>query len=220
MFSTGNIILEFRGPWGVPVQIGSSIWLLAIAFLFGATSPYEMFYSVVFFILVMGSIYLHELGHAWGCLVQGIPVRRVVLYGGGGFCEHTRSASRRQSELIVAMGPIVNLTIWSVASLIAPAIDQPEAYWLVSSLANINLFLAILNLLPAQPLDGGRLMHLALLRILSPRAATAIAGAVGLVISILWLPAMLFSFAFFGLILIFIPSIAFHWHMVRQAITA
>jgi len=70
--------------------------------------------------LLTGSIFLHELGHAWGTIVQGIPVRRIMIYGGGGFCERSRSASVKQRELIVAMGPIVNLVIWAFASLSLP----------------------------------------------------------------------------------------------------
>ena len=44
---------------------------------------------------------LHEMGHAWGALVQGVPVRRIMLHGGGGFCERARSATAREDELIV-----------------------------------------------------------------------------------------------------------------------
>ena len=49
---------------------------------------------MAFLAMVVGSIFLHEMGHAWGCLVQGIPVTRIVMYGGGGLCERSRSASR------------------------------------------------------------------------------------------------------------------------------
>jgi hypothetical protein len=78
---------------------------------------------------LVGSIFLHELGHAWGATVQGVPVRRIVINGGGGFCEQARSATRRQDELIVAMGPIVNLTIWAAGSLAAPPIVAPFRAW-------------------------------------------------------------------------------------------
>ena len=75
---------------------------------FGGT-PRDFAFDLMFFAILIGSIYLHELGHAWGCLIQGVPVRRVMIYGGGGFCEPTRSSTRYEQELIVAMGPIVNL---------------------------------------------------------------------------------------------------------------
>ena len=217
MFSTGALIYQFRGPWGVPVQVGSSILLLALLFVMGSTTPEDFFYSAIFFGLVMLSIYLHELGHAWGALIQGIPVSRVVLYGGGGFCEHC-SGTPRESELIVAMGPIVNLTLWAICSLIAPAIDDPALYWLISSTAMINIFLAVLNLLPVLPLDGGRLLHLLFLRFMPERPALILSGLVGLLLAVLWIPLMILSFVFFGLVLFFIPSISLHWRMLRDAL--
>lgn len=58
----------------------------------------------MFFPILPGSIHLHELGHACGNPAQVVPVNRIMLYGGGGFCERTRSATRYEQELIVAMG--------------------------------------------------------------------------------------------------------------------
>lgn len=208
-------IAEFRGPWGVPVQIGPSIVLLPLVFLTVAGSPEMLIQDVIFVALLIGSIFLHELGHAWGCLIQGIPVRRIMLYGGGGFCEPSRSATAYQDELIVAMGPIVNLTLWAGASLLAPMMGSEPLAWILYDLAAINLFLAVLNLIPVLPLDGGRLFHLALLRVMPSDVAMRVAGGLGLVLSVLWIPMMLMSFAFLGLVLFFWPSIRLHWMLLR-----
>jgi Zn-dependent protease len=147
-------IFEFRGPLGVPVQIGGSLIFLLLIFVNFSSGPEALFYSLIYFGLVVGSIFLHEMGHAWGAWIQGVAVRRVMIYGGGGFCEHA-PASRYEDELIVAMGPITNVVIWAVASLAAPYIESPEVWWVVSSLADLNLFLAIFNMIPVFPLDGG-----------------------------------------------------------------
>ncbi|WP_428548482.1 metalloprotease [Profundibacter sp.] len=156
MFGSSKVIFEFRGFFGVPVHIGSSILLLVLLFLSFGTSAAQLLYNAIFLGLIIGSIYLHGLGHACATLIQGIPVRRIMIYGGGGFCERTRSATPRQEELIVAMGPIVNLTIWAVASLIWPYMPEGLLMWAVNLLAWINLFLAIFNMIPVQPLDGGK----------------------------------------------------------------
>lgn len=217
MFNESKVIYEFRGPFGVPVQIGSSILLLFLVFLSFGSGPTALYYDLIFLALVIGSIFLHELGHAWGCLVQGIPVRRIMLYGGGGFCEPVRSISARQDELVVAMGPIVNLTLWAVASLLLPYLPGGQFAWAVSMLAWINLFLALFNLLPVMPLDGGKLFQLALIRVLPPVLATRIAGGVGLTIAVFWVPMMVLSYFTLGLVLFFIPPIGLHWQMVRRA---
>jgi len=216
MFGSSKVIYEFRGVFGVPVQIGSSILLLVFLFLSFGSSGAQLFYNAIFLGLVLGSIYLHELGHAWATLIQGIPVRRIMIYGGGGFCERTRSANARQDELIVAMGPIVNLTIWAVASLVWPYMPEGILMWAVNLLAWINLFLAIFNMIPVQPLDGGKLFHLLLLRFMSPGMATRIAGGVGLVIAVLWIPAMILAYIKLGFLLFFIPPISLHWQMLRR----
>lgn len=208
-------IFQFRGPWGIPVQIGASLILLAFIFLNLGGEGRDFAYSAVFFGLVLLSIFLHELGHAFGCRVQGVPVTRIMIYGGGGFCQHRPARTPREDELIVIMGPIVNAVIWAVCVQALPLIEDPNLAWGVSSLMWINGVLALLNLIPVMPLDGGRLFQLLLQRFLSPGQARRIAGGVGLVLAVLWVPAMIFVYLSYGMALLFNPPIAVHWRMVR-----
>lgn len=212
-------IFEFRGPWDVPVHIGSSLIMLFLAIVMlggGISSGTDLAYALTFFAILILSIYLHELGHAWGCLIQGVPVRRVMLYGGGGFCEHARSTSAYEDELIVAMGPIVNLAIWAITSMIAPSFAGTSAGWVLETAAYLNLFLAIFNLMPVMPLDGGRLFHLLLLRLMPAPVAMQVAGGVGLAIAIAWIPLMILAFVYVGFILLFFPPIGVHWRMLTK----
>ena len=186
--------------------------LIFVAFGGGVTS---LFYDVIFVSILIGSIFLHEVGHAWGCVVQGVPVRRIMIHGGGGFCEHARSPSFREQELIVAMGPIVNLAIWAVASLAYTYMTPSTASWVVYWIGTINLFLALFNLLPVHPLDGGKLLQLLLLRFLPSSTATRISGGIGLFIAVLWVPGMIWLFFNVGLVLFFFPPIMLHLQMLR-----
>ncbi|NNE78859.1 MAG: hypothetical protein HKN18_01180 [Silicimonas sp.] len=216
MFRDTQPIFEFRGPWGVPIQFGASIFILAIILIDFSGTPRSFAFDLMFFGILIGSIFLHELGHAWGALIQGVPVRRIMLYGGGGFCEHTRSATRHEQELIVAMGPIVNLALWAIAGLIAPMISDPETKWVFQTIAWVNGFLAILNMVPVHPLDGGKLFELLLHRLLPPDLAIRISAGVGLVLSVLWVPVMVLWFMTSGVALLFLPSIRLHWEMLRR----
>ena len=216
MFRDNNPIFEFRGPWGVPVQVGASLILLLMIFVdFGGT-PRDFVFDLMFFAILIGSIYLHELGHAWGCLIQGVPVRRVMIYGGGGFCEPSRSSSRYEQELIVAMGPIVNLTLWALAGLIAPFIADPEIAWVFLTIAWVNGFLFILNMLPVHPLDGGKLFELLLHRFLPSGVAITVSASIGLILAIIWIPLMAWTFLHIGVVLFFLPSVRLHWQMLRR----
>ncbi len=212
-----SAIFQFRGPWNIPIQFSQSLIFLILIIVGFNYDPDSLPYALGIVAILLTSILLHELGHAWGCLVQGVPVNRVVLYGGGGFCEHRRSTSSYEDELIVAMGPIVNLTLWAVCSLLEPLIASPDLGWVLAVTASLNLWLALFNLLPLMPLDGGRLLHALLNRVVSPGTATRIAGLVGLIGVLLWVPMMIFAYVSFGFVFLFFPPLLRHWHMLRHA---
>jgi stage IV sporulation protein FB len=215
---TENPIAEFRGPWAIPVQLGASLMILPLFVLLNGISAGALLAGALFILVLVLAILLHELGHAWACRICGIPVRRIMISGAGGFTEQGRSSSRSQDELIVAMGPIVNLVIWAAGSL---ALDQigfsalgwlgPVAYMVVW----INFYIAVFNLLPVIPLDGGRLLNLFLNRVTSPRTAARISGTVGMIAILLWIPMMYYSWRHFGFVLLFLPSINLHWQMMN-----
>ena len=220
MFQTGPTLFSVKGLFGVRVDVSQSLVILAGLLLFLAGLSNILWVGILVAMLLT-SIYLHELGHAWGCLIQGVPVTRIVLHGGGGFCEHARSASRHQQELIVAMGPLVNLALWALASLLswwifsspAMGLDAIGSYLML--FARLNLALFVFNLIPVQPLDGGKLLQLGLLRFLPQKQAIRMAGAVGLVFAVLWWPALIYVSLTFGWLLLFAPPIMLHWHMAR-----
>ncbi|MGC1496835.1 MAG: site-2 protease family protein [Sulfitobacter sp.] len=214
MFNNDNPIFQFNGPFGIPVQIGGTIIMLPLIFISFSGDSTALMFDLIFVAMLIGSIFLHELGHAWGCRVQGVPVRRIMIHGGGGFCEQSRSANYDQQELIVAMGPIVNLTIWAVASLAYPSFEGTTG-WMIFLLAQMNLFLALFNLLPVHPLDGGKLFQLILLRFLPASTATRISGGVGLVLAVLWIPGMIWLYFNIGFILFFFPPVRLHLQMLR-----
>jgi Zn-dependent protease len=233
MLHNDKPIFRFNGLMGVPVEIGQSILMLIGIFVFAFGSGGNFVYGGILFAMLVISIYLHELGHAWGSQVQGIPVARIMLTGGGGFCQAKRTGSVREQELVVAMGPLVNLALWALASLASTYIiaaqarglspDVPFSYgwelqlaFYLSLFARINLAFAIFNLIPVQPLDGGKLFHLAMLRLMIPRKALRITGAVGLIFSVLWIPVLILLYISAGWVLFFIPSIKQHWAMWRS----
>lgn len=225
MYGNDRAVYRIETPFGFPVEIRLSIVMLAVLFLlFSAGSVQGAIDALILVAMILTAIFLHEMGHAWGCMVQGIAVRRVVIFGGGGFCEH-RPSSYKQDELIVAMGPLVNIGLWAISSLIANwgAMQLDEAtpdwqyyalYW-VDTFGLINLALFCFNMVPVQPLDGGKLFHIAMRRLMPPLAALRITGIVGVVFSVLWWPGLLFLFLSSGWLLFFAPSLKLHLAMMR-----
>lgn len=218
-------IYSFRGPMGVRVDIGQSLIYLVGLFLYMGLNG-NILYSVILIGMLLLSIFLHELGHAWGAIVQGVPVRRVMIYGGGGFCQPARSVSRYEDELFTLAGPLVNLALWAISGIVSYLLYQYGPMttfvdWVIYYLwifGQLNLVLFCLNLVPVLPLDGGRLFHLLLCRLMSFDIATRIAGGVGLVISVLWIPGMIWLYLTFGWALLIIPPIRPNLTMLRHGV--
>ena len=118
------------------------------------------------------------------------------------------------------MGPIVSLSLLAGAGLIARLISDPETAWVFWTISSLNGFLALLNLLPVNPLDGGKLFSLMMHRVCRPRLAVMISAGVGLICALLWVPMTVYGFIQFGFILFFLPSVALHWRMLKGAARA
>ena len=227
MGGTGNMIGQVRGPWGVPIQIDGSI-LFLLGFLLYMSLGGSLIDGAIFAAILLSAITLHELGHAWATQVQGLPVRRIVLHGGGGFCERGGSASCAQDRFIVAMGPLTNLALWAIAGVVGWALPHLfvalglpvgrlffEIAWAITLFGWVNLFFFAFNMMPVQPLDGGKLFHHAMLAVLPPRTAQRVTGGVGFALSILWIPAFLWLYLTWGFILFFMPNPKLHWRMMK-----
>jgi len=121
-----------------------------------------MFTAVITSLLFFVSIILHELGHSIVAIARGIPVRSITLFIFGGVAQTEKDSDSAATEFKVAIaGPLVSFALavlfYVLRALAAPYSVHVEAAcdWLVS----INLAVAIFNLLPGFPLDGGRVFR-------------------------------------------------------------
>jgi Zn-dependent protease len=104
--------------------------------------------------------------------------------------------------------------IWANAGT-EPGYVLSEVMYFIWLFGQINFFFAVFNMIPVQPLDGGKLFHLLMLRFMGGAAAQQVTGAVGFALSVVWIPAMIVVFYFQGWVLFFIPSISLHYRMMR-----
>jgi Zn-dependent protease/CBS domain-containing protein len=133
--------------------------------------------SLLFFL----SILLHELGHAVVALRHGIGIRSITLFIFGGVAQMDEDPPDGATEFkIAAIGPVVSLALAALFYLVASAPLVGEAGRAVARyLALINLVLAVFNLVPAFPLDGGRLLRGLLWQRAGKLRATRIAAGAG-----------------------------------------
>jgi Zn-dependent protease/CBS domain-containing protein len=134
-------------------------------------------------LLFFASILLHELGHSVVALRHGIPIRSITLFIFGGVARLARDPQDGRTELkIAAAGPAVSLLLGLAFSAVARldalgAAGQGVARYL----AVINMLVAAFNLVPAFPLDGGRLLRGVLWRAAGKGRATRAAARAGTV---------------------------------------
>ncbi len=189
--------------------------LLWAAFQFGTASGAGMAGAVfgvtaVSFLFVL--ITLHELGHSFAAQRYGVPVKQIVLSPIGGVAQLMRMPEKPIEEFVIAIaGPAVNFVIavlmWGAASLFDINLINTRAILLgyggVSFAALFtyifvyNIFLALFNLLPAFPMDGGRIFRSLLAMRLEYVRATKIAATVGRGVAILMGIYGLFNGGFF-----------------------
>lgn len=118
--------------------------------------------AVVAALLSVASLYGHELAHALVARRFGIPVRTISLFLLGGMAHITRESPTPRAEFLIAVaGPVASLAIGLLAAGVGWALwDRLPAVGVLGFwLATLNIPLAIFNLVPAYPLDGGRVLR-------------------------------------------------------------
>src|SRR5690349_17690067 len=118
--------------------------------------------AVLFFVSLLG----HELGHAVTARREGMDLDGITLWLFGGVARFKGMFPSARAELRIALaGPAVSLVIGVVCSVLAWTLGLPSAAdGVLAWLGYVNLILLVVNLLPALPLDGGRVLHATLWR--------------------------------------------------------
>lgn len=144
--------------------------------------------GLLYMVLLFACVLAHEFGHIFTARAFGVPTPDVTLLPIGGVARLARIPEKPSEEFLVAIaGPLVNVAIAAVLVLFAGAhLDlaqlatmQSTTISLVDRLAEVNLFLALFNMIPAFPMDGGRVLRALLAIKLGHLRATEIAAAIG-----------------------------------------
>lgn len=205
----GFIERSFPMSWSFPIGrlLGSELrvhatfflllaWIAASAWSSGG--PMVALANTLFILALFACVVAHEYGHALMARRFGIQTPDITLLPIGGMARMERMPEKPSQEIAVALaGPAVNVVIWALLMALGATVnvdtltDPTTTRDFMGRLAAVNLFLAIFNLIPAFPMDGGRVLRALLATRMDRVRATRIAATVGQIAA--------FLFVFWGL---------------------
>lgn len=188
--------------FGIDLYIHATFWLLpALVLMSGLLGEgiAEAFLSVAVVLALFACVLLHELGHSLAARVFGIGTRDITLYPIGGVARLERMSERPYEELVIALaGPAVNVIIAILIatpmflaglSLVPTWQTFPIAENFLLRLVWLNIGLVVFNMIPAFPMDGGRVFRSILAMFFDRLLATRVAVFLGAGIAALFVCA-------------------------------
>ncbi len=181
----GLVTLSFGGQLtGFPQLSGLVPWILGL----------------ITALLLFASVLAHELGHSVAAIQQGISVKSITLFIFGGLASLERESKTPGEAFLVAIaGPLVSLLLFGLFTVLAltTSVSGPLAV-IINLLASINLVLALFNLLPGLPLDGGNILKALVWKITgNPYKGVVFASRVGQFFG--WLAVIVGGLAILGI---------------------
>lgn len=172
--------IEIRLHWTF-VLLPIYIYFSSLASGFGIAGATT---SVLLVLAIFGCVLLHELGHAFAARQFGIPTRDITLLPIGGVAALERIPRNPLQEMWIAVaGPLVNVVI-AAALLLLIGFGGIFNGGFFASLALANIVLVLFNLIPAFPMDGGRILRSSLALFTNWHHATEIAVSVGKILAV------------------------------------
>jgi len=186
---------------------------VALSHYLARQSPADAFTGVAFIFSLFAIVVLHELGHALTARRFGIPTRDITLLPIGGVARLDRMPQDPKQELLVALaGPAVNVVLAAILFVVLELGEGLAAYGQVVRVGGsfldqlfwVNVSLAVFNLLPAFPMDGGRVLRGLLALRMDYLRATQIAAGIGQAMAVLFGFVGLFTNPFLVFIALFV----------------
>ncbi len=169
---------------GIPIKVHISLIFMVLVMI----SFYGLFTGIILELGLICSIVLHELGHSIVAIQKGCRVREITLMFIGGAAQMERIPEKPIDEFFMAVaGPIVSLILGITGIVLSMLLSFiPYISTVLYTLGGINLALTIFNLIPAFPMDGGRVLRAALAAHTGRVKATFIAARIGKILAVLF----------------------------------
>ncbi len=213
--------------WSLLVVVALIAWSLAAGFfpveVPGRATGWYWLAGTVAAVVFVASLLAHELAHSVVAQRSGVRVDGITLWLFGGVSRLSGDVSSARTEaLITAVGPLTSLVLGGVFVLLGLGLSAGHAPGLLSVTLNwlgtINLLLAAFNLIPAAPLDGGRILRALVWARTGDRfRATRVASRAGMLFGIILIGYGLFTFAATGNVIGGVWAVFLGWFLLSAA---
>lgn len=174
--------------FGADVHLHATLFLFAALFLWqsAADQGWEAAWEFGgYYIGVFASILVHEFGHVFVARLHGIDCRKITLHALGGLAHLDAAPDRPRDEFLIAFaGPATSAVLAGVMWAASSGVTAPGIIDFLTTLAVVNVLIAVFNFIPAYPLDGGQMLHALLRSFLDGSLAAIIASAVAQVLGV------------------------------------
>jgi len=193
---------RFARVAGIDLRVHVSFLLVIVlgAMQWGGFGPRGALFGAVLTLLTFASVTLHELGHSVVAQAFGIPVKDITLYPIGGVARLGKRPKTPGQEFLIALaGPAVNVVLVLIIGAVGVGLfgsqslveamgnarnEQPTLETLFAMLVTSNAVLAIFNMVPALPMDGGRVLRAVLSWFIGAEKATGISAMIARVLAV------------------------------------
>lgn len=168
--------------FGIDTRVHASFVLVVVWALFSGygAGPLALAVGLAFLAAVFASVVAHEFGHALMARSFGVETRQILLLPIGGVAQIEAAHLPPREEMYVALaGPIVSFLLAGTFFTFGAVLGDISVSSFIGGLGWVNLGLALFNLLPAFPMDGGRVLRAILSARIGPLRATEIAAFIG-----------------------------------------
>lgn len=216
----GGVEVKIDPSWAIIALLVGYSFFLVLAEQFEERSaafliPVAVAMAIVFFV----SVLLHELAHSWVAISRGVEVKGITLFLFGGATHADLETKKPTDELLISLvGPISSIALAGVFWVMSLAAGEGPLAFATGYLGWINLLLAVFNLLPGFPLDGGRVLRSLVWRSTGDLVkATRVASRAGRILGGIVIAIGIFEVFFLGALVGGLWLVAIGWFLSQAA---
>jgi Zn-dependent protease/CBS domain-containing protein len=218
-----GVDIRIDASWGlIALLVGYTFYVVLSSRFDTAVTATLVFAAAAMTLVFFASVLIHELAHSLVAKRRGVTVRGITLFLFGGATHADLETKQPKDELVIsAVGPLTSLALAAVFWLVAQIPGRDLLAYAAGYLGWINLALALFNLVPGFPLDGGRILRSLVWRATGDiYRATRVAARGGRLVGMIMIAIGAFELIFLGALVNGLWLMAIGWFLSQAAMAS